>query len=422
MSSSANCVIIGASHAGVNCAFSLRQAGWNGPIVLIDAQAQLPYHRPPLSKSYLLGNKKTDDKPLKAAESYAETNIDLRLGECVASIDRARKHIVLKSKEELPYDKLVIATGAEPILPPIPGLQGNAKVIPLRTAAHAHQILQELDRSGLPQVGIIGGGYIGLEVAAAIRQKEAKVTLFERENNLLGRVTSPYIADYFLQLHRSRGVNILLNHTVASITENGDKQIVECSDGSTYSFDLIVLGVGVYPAVGLAAQAGLNTSDGLEVNKYCQTSDPNIYGIGDCALCDHQRYGKKLRIESVQNAVDQAKVVACHLTGRDLAYDSIPWFWSDQYEVKLQMVGLQYGYNETLVRHEPQTEGPDKISVWYFEDEKLLAVDAINDGKAYVVGSRLLQAEHIVDKALLADISVPLHPKKLAITPSRTTL
>ncbi|MBB4080724.1 3-phenylpropionate/trans-cinnamate dioxygenase ferredoxin reductase subunit [Lewinella aquimaris] len=405
------CLIVGASHAGVGCAFELRRQGWTGGIVLIDRDPQLPYHRPPLSKTYLTSEEGSYHNPLRAVDNYEREGIELRLGVSVASIDRDRSLIVLDNGEELAYDKLVLATGARPLIPPFPGLESARHVFSLRTAADVAGIRAALSEDHGKRVVVIGGGYIGLETAASLRKLGAEVTVLEREERVLARVTTPGMSAFFEQLHADHGVKILTGKTVSGFQTNATHTIVRCADGDELVADVIVIGVGIRVNVELAQRAGLEVSNGICVNGSARTSDENIYAIGDCTYHHNPRYDRFVRLESVQNAVDQGKVAAAALVGKVAIYDAIPWFWSDQYDVKLQIVGLSEGHDRAVVRKEVG-EAP-KFSIWYFAGDTLLAVDAVNNAKAYVIGTKFIQSGALIDRDKLADPTVPLRPANL---------
>ncbi|WP_233267253.1 NAD(P)/FAD-dependent oxidoreductase [Paraglaciecola sp. L3A3] len=407
------CIVIGASHAGVNLAFALRKEGWQGEIKLFDADPTLPYHRPPLSKAYLTSDDGIEKNLLKSADSYLKENISLNLGVSITAIDTANKTITTSAGEQHSYTKLVIATGARPFIPPIEGINNASNLYPLRTAADVTNIRQALEQSTSKQVVIIGGGYIGLETAASMKKLGATVTVLEREERILARVTAPIMSEFFQKLHAENGVEVLTQKDVSSIVTSDNKNIVSCSDGSQYPADLIVVGVGIRVNSELAATAGLTIENGIAVDGAARTSDNDIYSIGDCSFHHNPHYDRNIRLESVQNAVDQAKIAAASICGKDVNYDTLPWFWSDQYDVKLQMVGLSQGYNKILVRQEP-SEG-HKFSVWYFKDDTLLAVDSVNNAKAYVVGTKFIKGGDKVDQAKLVDPEVEFKPANLLV-------
>lgn len=404
------CVIIGASHAGVNCAFALRREGWEERILLIDADPHLPYHRPPLSKTFLTGEGSIEKIALRAAEAYEKEKIE-RINASVSAIDRESQVVSCADGRSFPYQKLVVATGARPLIPGIPGLEESNIVFTLRQADDIYQIRKALESSSSKRVLIIGGGYIGLELAASLTKLQAKVQLLEREERILARVTAPEMSSFFEELHRGKGVDIITGKNVVAVHAKEDHIQVECAEGATFEADFIVLGVGIRVNTELAAAAGLSIENGIKVDSTTRTSDEHIYAIGDCSFHYNSSYETFVRLESVQNAVDQAKVAAANICGKRTEYNAVPWFWSDQYDIKLQTVGLFNGYDEVIVRKEKDKE--DCFSIWYFQGSRLLAVDAVNNAKAYVVGMKLLKEKQLVDKAKIADPSAPLKPASL---------
>ncbi|WP_273443963.1 NAD(P)/FAD-dependent oxidoreductase [Neolewinella agarilytica] len=404
------CLIIGASHAGVNAAFALRKQGWKGNIKLFDREPELPYHRPPLSKVFLSGDTGVEDSLLKGISSYESENIDLQTGRSVTEILPKDKIVRLSDGETCSYDQLLLATGASPLMPPIPGLKSSHKIFGLRTAADARGIRNAFFASSGKRVVVIGGGYIGLEAAASLRKLGGRVTVLEREERVLARVTSPEMSAFFTRLHTDKGVSIATGRDVTAIEIKGSELEVFCGDGSRYAADMLIVGVGVVVNTALAQMAGLKISNGIAVNARMQTSDPDIYAIGDCTSFFHPRYEKEIRLESVQNAVDQAKVAAANICGIPTEYASLPWFWSDQFEVKLQMCGLASGYDRLVVRRE-EGDDPHQHSCWYFSGDKLLAVDAVNHARAYMLGMKLLKEGKHPAPEKLEDLSLALHPR-----------
>ncbi|MFY0627113.1 MAG: FAD-dependent oxidoreductase [Reichenbachiella sp.] len=401
---SKKCVVIGASHAGVNFAFSLRKEGWEGDIILYDSDPTLPYHRPPLSKAFLTSDDGIEKYQLKSSESYIKENISLNLGVQIDRIDRDTHNIILQGGSRQQYDKLVIATGARALIPNIPGLNKAKNLFPLRNARDISNIRHALGNSIGKKVVIIGGGYIGLETAASMKKLGADVTVLEREERVLARVTAPEMSIFFQELHAQYGVKIFTNKNVTSIQPRDKNNSIECADGAKYEADLIIVGVGIAINTELAMEAGLEIENGISVDASAKTSDDNIYAIGDCTYHHNPHYDRFIRLESVQNAVDQAKVAAADICGKNPIYNSIPWFWSDQFDIKLQMVGLSNGYDNVVIRKEESDM--TKFSVWYFRGEELLAVDGINNAKAYVVGTKFIKERKIVDKKKLQDNSV----------------
>lgn len=413
MSKNKTCVIIGASHAGVNLAFSLRKEGWEGEIHLFDADPVLPYHRPPLSKAYLTSDDPIEQNALKAVETYERENINLHLGVQVEAIDKVSKFVSLSNNTTKSYDKLVIATGASPIIPPIVGIETAHQLYPLRTAKDVTDIKKAMLNSTEKRVVVIGAGYIGLETAASLKKLGATVSVLEREERILQRVTSPVMSNFFQELHTKNNVDVLTTKDVVLIETSNKVNTIHCSDGSKYTADIIIVGVGVRVNKQLADAIGAKIDNGIKVDETTATSIDDVYAIGDCSFHFNPHYNRFIRLESVQNAVDQAKVTAAAICGKSPVYNTIPWFWSDQYDIKLQMVGLSNGYTETIVRHE---EGEaTKFSVWYFKGDDLLAVDAVNNAKAYVIGTKFIKTLTKVNKAKLADTNEPLKPATLKL-------
>lgn len=402
------CVVIGASHAGVNFAFTLRREGWEGEIILFDSDPEFPYHRPPLSKAYLLANDDSELDLLFPKENYEEDKITLQLGKTIASINRESKTITPSDGTNQHYDTLVLATGARPLIPPIEGINTAKNLFPMRTIADAKQIGAAVNSSGRKRVVIIGGGYIGLETAASLKKLGAEVTVLEREERVLERVTAPEMSVFFQKLHQDNDVNLLTKKNVTAIETLDDGNNIQCDDGSTYQADVIVVGVGIRVNAELAESAGLEIQNGIKVDVSARTNDAHIYAIGDCTYHHNPHYNQYIRLESVQNAVAQAKIAASAICGNDVSYDSIPWFWSDQFDIKLQMVGLSSGYDKVIERIEENNE--KCRSVWYFIGDELLAVDAVNNGKAYILGGRFIKNRQKLDKIKLADPSIPIKP------------
>jgi len=376
------CVIIGASHAGVNCAFALRKEKWE------DAQ--------------------DEHSPLKSETSYEKADIALRLNTEVTSVNVKEQKVIIENGEEIGYDQLIFATGARAFMPPIKGLKVCPNAFALRTAQDAINIRKYIEDNQPKNVVIIGGGYIGLETAASLTKLGLQVSVIERENRILARVTSPEMSDFFRQLHVANGVHIHEGQTVSSISSDNGKTVVICNDNTKHKADLIIIGTGISVNLEIAKAAGVLIDQGIKVDKHCKTNVSRIYAIGDCTNHPSTFYNRDVRLESVQNAVDQAKVAAANICEREISNDAIPWFWSDQYDLKLQMVGLQQGYNEVITRTTASEDGNYKFSMWYFLNDQLLAVDAVNDSKAYVYGTKYIKSRSIINKQLLSDASIEL--------------
>ncbi len=398
-----NCVVIGASHAGSQFAFSLRQGGWKGDITIIGEEFDYPYHRPPLSKAFLSGEKKIQDILLRPAELYEKSGINIRLGERVKSIDRSNKSITTEDNNVIYYHKLVIATGARVREIPIPGSEIEG-VCYLRNARDVNNIKNQV----IPgkHAVIIGGGYIGLETAASLRKQGMEVTVIEAMSRILQRVTAPELSNFYKRIHLEEGVKIF-EETVATEFKSIDEKInVLTSCGKSFMGDMVIVGIGVIPNVELANSAGLKVENGVEVNEFCQTSDSEIYAIGDVSWHYNKLYDRSLRLESVPNATEQAKIAALHINKKPKAYNSLPWFWSDQYNLKLQIAGLSNGYNDIVIRGDINKSR--SFSAFYFKDNKLLAVDAVNSPREFMFTKMVLTKEQKLNKEILSDISLDL--------------
>ena len=398
-----NCVVIGASHAGSQFAFSLRQGGWKGDISIIGEEFDYPYHRPPLSKTFLSGEKKIQDILLRPPELYEKSGINIRLGERVKSIDRSNKSITTEDNNVIYYHKLVIATGARVREIPIPGSEIEG-VCYLRNARDVNNIKSQV----IPgkHAVIIGGGYIGLETAASLRKQGMEVTVIEAMSRILQRVTAPELSNFYKRIHLEEGVKIF-EETVATEFKSIDEKInVLTSCGKSFLGDMVIVGIGVIPNVELANSAGLKVENGVEVNEFCQTSDSEIYAIGDVSWHYNKIYDRSLRLESVPNATEQAKIAALHINKKPKAYNSLPWFWSDQYNLKLQIAGLSNGYNDIVIRGDINKSR--SFSAFYFKDNKLLAVDAVNSPREFMFTKMVLTKEQKLNKEILSDISLDL--------------
>ncbi|MGF0536665.1 NAD(P)/FAD-dependent oxidoreductase [Agrobacterium sp. ES01] len=391
-------VIIGAGQAGFALSAKLRMLGDMRPITMIGAEPEIPYQRPPLSKKYLLGEMTFERLTFRPAEWFVENKVELKLSTWVDAIDPAAQTVTCRGGEEIAYGTLAFATGSTPRRLPA-AIGGDLKgVFVVRDKADADCLAVEM-KPGRTLL-VVGGGYIGLEAAAVARNLGLDVTVIEMGERILQRVASRETADAMRAIHESHGVTIReKTGLVRLIGENGHVTGAELADGTTMAVDLVIAGIGASANDALATAAGLATSNGIVVDEYARSSDPNIYAMGDCAVLPWK--GAQVRLESVQNAIDQAEAVACLLVGGTEPYRPKPWFWSDQYDVKLQIAGFNLGFDETLVR--PGSREGSR-SVWYFSHGELIAVDAINDAKAYVTGKRLLDTGKITpDLAILAD-------------------
>jgi 3-phenylpropionate/trans-cinnamate dioxygenase ferredoxin reductase subunit len=366
-------IIIGASHAAAQTCVSLRQGGWDGAITIIGDETVLPYQRPPLSKDFLSGHKTIDDILIRPASTYDTANIEMRLGIRVENIDRKNKTVLMKDGSELSYDKLVLTTGARVRRLPIKG-EGSDNVFYLRDTSDVLSIKKKAEKA--KTAVIIGGGYIGLEVAASLRQQGLEVTVLEAMPRILQRVTAPELSRFYKRVHHEEGVCIEEGVLASEIKQQGKKLNVMTSCDQSYSADMVIIGIGVIPNVELADSAGLKIGNGIQVNEYCQTSDPDIYAAGDVTWHHNPIYDQMVRLESVPNATEQGKVVASHINGLLKPHNSLPWFWSDQFDLKLQIAGLSTGYDDLVIRGD--IENSRSFAAYYFKGEKFIAVDAVN--------------------------------------------
>lgn len=400
-------VIVGGGHAAAQLAASLAEKRFSGQVVLVSDEAQIPYHRPPLSKT-LIKDPEAPLPELRGAAFYEQAGIELRLGTRVLSIDRARKALRLSSPEgesELAYEHLVLATGAKAReLPQAP--IGTPGVHYLRTYAQAQAL-----RDALPQarrVVVLGGGFIGLEIAATARQLGKEVVVFEAMPRLLARAVSPAISDFLLETHRQAGIDIRLGTMVDGLDMAQGRAIGVIAGGEPVPADLIIAGIGATPDVELARDAGLDCDNGIVVDATMATGDPAISAIGDCTSFPHPAWPQPLRLESVQNANDQAKTLAARLCGEPQPYTAVPWFWSDQGEARLQITGLWRPGHESVLRPASQGNG---FSVLHFDGVQLRAIESVNSPVDQMAARRLMQAGQSPDKAMAAD---PAHPLKAA--------
>ncbi|MFT4861268.1 MAG: 3-phenylpropionate/trans-cinnamate dioxygenase ferredoxin reductase subunit [Pseudohongiellaceae bacterium] len=396
------CVIVGASHAGVTLALSLRKEGWQGEIVLIGAESQLPYHRPPLSKDFLAGEKDFETMLLRPEKAFSDNNIELILGTRVDGIDAASQTVTLSDGKEIAYAKLALCTGAEAIQ--LPMAKGLAGVHTIRSVADVLPIKESLHK--VKKAVIVGAGYVGLEVAAVLAKAGVEVNVLEMAERILSRVTSVTMSNYMQALHEKHGVTIHTGIRVTSFIGDGKVEAVSCITGETFEADLVVIGVGVTPASILAIAAGAAVENGIVVNGKCETSVNNIYAAGDCTSHPSPLYSRFLRLESVQNANDQGRIAAAAICGKDKEYDAVPWFWSDQYDIKLQMVGLSHDFDKVVIRGDATDAHSLGFSLFYFKDDTLIAADCVSRPKEFMAAKQLVQRRAKIDPAILMDEAI----------------
>ncbi|KQQ74136.1 pyridine nucleotide-disulfide oxidoreductase [Rhizobium sp. Leaf321] len=395
-------VIVGAGQAGFALAAKLRALKDERPITMIGSEDVIPYQRPPLSKKYLMGEMSFDRLTFRPETWFAEHDVEIRLSTFVEEIDRDAKTVRMQDGSVLEYEHLALTTGSTPRTLPASIGGDLTGVFTVRDKRNADLLADEM-KAGR-RLLIIGGGYIGLEAAAVARHLGLEVTLIEMADRILQRVASKETADVMRAIHAEHGVVIREKTGLTRlIGEDGRVRGAELSDGTVIDIDFVIVGIGVTPNDRLAQQCGLDVGNGILVDDYARTSDPAIFAMGDCAMLPWK--GTNIRLESVQNAVDQAESVAATLTGSAEPYEAKPWFWSDQYDVKLQIAGFNLGYDETVMR--PGTR-QGSVSIWYYREGRLIAVDAINDAKAYVTGKKLLDNGLTADKALIADPATDL--------------
>ncbi len=395
-------VIVGGGQAAASAAAKLRELDGDIRITLLCGEPLLPYQRPPLSKKYLSGEMPLERLILRPQDWFDQQNIEVHCGQFVASLDRNQKQVVLSDDSRVGYDELLLTTGSKArLLPDASGAKAEG-VHYLRAAIHADD-MRPILQAGRKLV-VIGGGYIGLEVSAVAAQMGMDVTVVELADRILQRVAAPETSNFFRQLHSSNGVNILESTGLEKIiSENGRATGVAVSGGQIIDADMVLVGIGVLPQTELAEDCGLTVNNGILVDAKCRTSDPDIFAAGDCA--SFTRNDAIIRLESVPNAIHQAEIAAQNILGASLDYVATPWFWSDQYDVKLQIAGLNIGYDDTLVRP-GKREGSQ--SVWYYRGDTLLAVDAMNDAPSFMMARRILEAGKSVPKSAAADAQTNL--------------
>ncbi len=404
----ASVIIVGASHAAAQTCVSLRQGGWDGGIVVIGDEQELPYHRPPLSKDFLSGEKSIADILIRPAEVYENADIQIKLGVRVDGINRENKTVHTDTGETLLYDKLVLTMGARIRRLPVPG-EALDNVFYLRDTADVLSIKSKAKTA--KSAVIIGGGYIGLETAASLRKQGLDVTVLEAMPRILQRVTAEEMSSFYKRVHEEEGVRIYETVMASEIKPTGDQLTVVTSCDQSFVADMVIIGIGVIPNTELAEAAGLEVGNGIMVNEYCQTSDPDIYAAGDVTWHYNPIYETHIRLESVPNATEQGKTVANHINGVSKPYVSLPWFWSDQFDLKLQIAGLSSGYDKVVIRGEHETGR--SFAAYYFKGDKFIAVDAVNAPRDFMFGKQVLSKGGALDTVALADTSIDLKSARI---------
>lgn len=394
-------VIVGAGQAGGEAAMRLRQLGFKGEITLVGDEPLPPYQRPPLSKKFLLGELPEERLLLKPAAAYADEHVTLLTGTKVVWVDRTQKKARLEGGRELPYDALILATGSRVRELPVAGADLPGVHV-LRTAADVDAIRPEFTPG--KRLVVVGAGYIGLEVAAVARTLGLEVTVLEAAARPLARVTSPEVSGFFLDQHTAKGVRFALSAQAAVIKGDARVRAVGLKDGSEVPCDLVIAGIGILPETALAEKAGVVVQDGVVVDRQMRTSDPSIYAIGDCVTRPIPLYERTGRLESVHNAIEGAKIAAAMIAGVPPPTEEAPWFWSDQYDLKLQIAGLFSGYDQLVLRGSMEKRA---FAAFYLKAGRLIAVDAVNSPAEYLGGKRLIERGATVAPEALSDMSKP---------------
>lgn len=400
-------LIVGAGHAGAQAAILLRQLGFNGSLALIGAEPDLPYERPPLSKDYLSGGKPFERMLIRPPGFWAERGIEMVLNTRIVAIDAARRRAEAEDGQAFAYDRLIWAAGGSPYRLSCGGadLEG---VHVVRCRSEVDRIRDEL--AACRRIAVIGGGYVGLETAAVLRTLGKEVVLVEAMDRVLARVAGPEISRFYEDAHRARGVDLRLCEKVEAIEGNRRASALRLEGGGQVEADMVIVGIGIAAAVQPLLNAGASGGNGVDIDEHCRTSLPDIYAIGDCAA--HRNAfagGARIRLESVQNAHDQAAAAVKHMLGSPEPYRAIPWFWSNQYDLRLQTVGLSHGHDQRVLRGAPETR---TFSLIYLKEGRVVALDCVNATKDYVQGRKLILDETAPDPAELADVARPL--KELA--------
>jgi len=398
-------IIVGAGHGGAQAAVALRQHGFAGSICMIGREPDPPYERPPLSKDYLAKSKTFERIHIRPLHFWAEKDVELVLGVTVEAVDPEAHSVQLSSGETVTYGRLIWAAGGDPRPLSCPGAELTG-VFSVRTRADVDRIMCALDE-GAQKVVVVGGGYIGLEAASALTKLGCEVAVLEAMPRVLARVAGEALSSFFEQEHRRHGVDLRTSTSVVRLEgENGHVKRVVLGNGDELPTDIVIVGIGIIPSVVPLIEAGASGSNGVDVDDYCRTSLPDIYAIGDCAAhASEFAQGRRIRLESVQNANDMASVAAAHIAGKAARYSALPWFWSDQLGLKLQTVALSVDHDEAIVRGEPHNKS---FSIIYLRDRQVIALDCVNCVKDYVQGRKLVESGLTFDKTLLADFSRPL--------------
>jgi 3-phenylpropionate/trans-cinnamate dioxygenase ferredoxin reductase subunit len=401
----ADVVIVGAGHGGAQAAIALRQNGFEGRVLVIGREPEIPYERPPLSKEYLAREKTFERICIRPAQFWEDKAIEMRLGTEVISLDPTAQAVTLGDGSKVQYGKLIWATGGDPRRLSCTGAD-LAGVHQVRTREDADRLMRELD-AGAKRAVVVGGGYIGLEAAAVLTKFDVQVTLLEALPRVLARVAGEALSEFYQAEHRAQGVDLRTGVAMDCIEGNGTAVTgVKMQDGSTLPADIVIVGIGIVPCIGPLLAAGASGANGVDVDEFCRTSLPDVYAIGDCAAhASAFADGALIRLESVQNANDMATTAAKDICGAPVRHGATPWFWSNQYDLRLQTVGLSTGHDQAVLRGDPAARS---FSVVYLKCGKVIALDCVNMVKDYVQGKKLVEARAQIAPGLLADAGVPL--------------
>ncbi|NVD44580.1 NAD(P)/FAD-dependent oxidoreductase [Qipengyuania atrilutea] len=399
-------IIVGSGHGGAQAAIALRQNGHDGSILMLTRERSTPYERPPLSKEYLKGEKEFERIQIRPASFWAERGIEIRMGVNVSEIDAMAHEVVLGDGTRIGYRKLIWAAGGEARRLSVSGSDAEG-IHAVRTREDVDALRAELS-GGAKRAVVVGGGYIGLEAAAVMRALDCEVTVVEARNRLLARVAGEDLSSFYLEQHRRHGVSFHLGAGVARIENDASGRVsaVILEDETVLPCDVVIVGIGIVPSVGALIAAGAVGANGVDVDEFCRTSLDDIYAVGDCAAHSN-RYANRavIRLESVQNANDMATTAAKAICGDKQPYDAVPWFWSNQYDLRLQTVGISTDYDTSVLRGDP---GSGKFSVVYLREGKVIALDCVNNTRDYAQGRKLVENEAQIDPELLADAGTPL--------------
>ena len=398
-----NLLIIGAGQSAIQCISTLKKEGYSGSITLVGEEEHLPYQRPPLSKGFLEDSVNKERLYFKKLEFFTENKVQLYLGLSAEKLEIDNQKVYLSDNSVLEFDKLVFATGSRVRLLDFPGSELKS-IFYLRDLDDAEAIKKDLETC--ENLVIVGAGYIGLEAAAIAAKKNKKVTIIEMADRVMNRTVDPQISEYYLNLHESYGVKFHFNTSLETINEVSNSLEVVCSDGTEVKADSVLIGAGVVPNIELAEEAGINCDNGIIVNEFGQTNFKNIYACGDCTNHPNKILNKNLRLESVHNAMEQAKTVASSVMNNPMEYNQVPWFWSDQYDHKLQIVGLSGDHDMVTMRGNTNDA---KFMLFYTKDEELIAVDAINNPKEFLISRKLVANKVKIKPKVISDLNTNLN-------------